>query len=101
MRHNDNDLDAAELDSVPRRPEDTLPGMSSETIQAELLQHLENMGVVPPEGFSAMRNEHVRAIMGVITPFKADSSPLSKQRTRMNRILMLMLELRARDSYRG
>jgi|APSaa5957512535_1039671.scaffolds.fasta_scaffold110549_2 hypothetical protein len=78
------------------RPDETIPGMTSEQIQAELFSILEGMGVSVPAGFSAVRNEHIRDIMSSLTPFKADGNPLSANRTRMNRVLVLMLELRAR-----
>ncbi len=82
------------------RPDETVPGMTNEQLQGELFSLLESMGVTPPQGFSALRQDHIRDIMSNLTPFKADGNPLSANRTRMNRVLVLMLELRARDMAR-
>ena len=69
------------------RPGDTLQGMSNEEIQAELFEKLADMGVTPPQPFSAARNEQVRAVMASLTPYRADGHPLNANRTRMNRVL--------------
>ena len=79
------------------RPEETLQGMSDDAIRTELCDTLEDMGITPPQGFSAARNEQVRAVMDCLTPYRADGGPLVGGRPRLKRILMLMLELRARE----
>ncbi len=85
----------------PIRPEDTLYRMSSEDIQAELFGNLTEIGVTPPAEFSAARNEQVRALMASLTPFRTDGNPLNANRGRLNRILTLLLELRARELRTG
>ena len=79
------------------RPGDTLHAMTNEEITAELFQMLEDMGVTPPQPFSAARNEQVRAVMASLSPYRADGHPLNANRTRLNRVLTLLLELRARE----
>ena len=79
------------------RPEDTVSGMSTDKIRAELFEKLDDMGVTPPQPFSAARNEQVRALMSTLTPYKADGDPLSPNRTNLTRVLMLLLELRNRE----
>ena len=81
----------------PIRPEDTLHRMSSDDIQAELFGKLTEIGVSLPQPFSAARNEQVRALMASLTPFRADGNPLNANRSKLNRILILLLELRARE----
>ncbi len=83
------------------RPEDTLSGMSSDRIRAELFEMLDDMGVNPPQGFSAARNEQVRALMASLTPFKTDGGPMTASRRRMTRVLTLILELRSREMRAG
>ena len=85
----------------PIRPEDTLHRMSSEDIQAELFGKLADIGVTPPTEFNAGRNEQVRALMASLSPYRADGNPLNANRTRLNRILILLLELRARELRHG
>jgi len=85
----------------PIRPEDTLHSMSSEDIQAELFGRLSEIGITPPSAFSAARNEQVRALMGALSPFRTDSNPLNPNRSNLNRILILLLELRARELRHG
>ena len=79
------------------RPDDTLQGMSQEKLRQELFQRLVEVGVTPPAHFEAARNEQVRALMESLTPYRTDSHPLNANRGRMNRILMLLLELRSRE----
>jgi len=83
------------------RPEDTLSCMSTDAIRAELFQRLEDLGVFPPQPFSAARNEQVRALMNTLSPFKADGGPLSPVRANLTRILALLLELRGREMQVG
>ena len=81
----------------PIKPEDTVSGMPTDTIRAELFERLGYMGITPPQPFSAARNEQLRALMTTLSPFKADGGPLSPQRTNLTRILSLLLELRNRE----
>ena len=81
----------------PIKPEDTISGMETDSIRAELFERLGYMGVTPPQPFSAARNEQVRALMTTLTPFKADGGPLSPRRTNLTRILALLFELRNRE----
>lgn len=86
---------------LPIRPEDTLHRMSSEDITAELFGKLTEIGVTPPAEFNAGRNEQVRAIMASLSPYRADGNPLNANRSKLNRILTLLLELRARELRSG
>ena len=81
----------------PIKPGDTVSGMSTDNIRAELFSKLADMGITPPQPFSAARNEQVRALMSTLTPYKADGGLLSPQRTTLTRILALLLELRTRE----
>ena len=86
---------------LPIRPEDTLHRMSSEDLKAELFGKLTEIGVTPPTEFNAGRNEQVRAIMASLSPYRADGNPLNANRSKLNRILTLLLELRARELRSG
>jgi len=79
------------------RPGDTIQAKSSEELRDELFQRLSDVGVTPPSQFDAARNEHVRELMTLLTPYRADGHPLNENRGRMNRILILLLELRSRE----
>ena len=83
------------------RPNDTIQSKSNEQLKDELFQRLAEVGVTPPAMFNAARNEQVRALMASLTPFRTDGNPLSAERSRMNRILTLLLELRARELRAG
>lgn len=79
------------------RPGDTIQARTNEQLAEELFQCLEEIGVTPPSEFNAARNEHVRALMSSLSPYRADGHPLNANRCRLNRILVLLLELRARE----
>ena len=83
------------------RPGDTIQAQSNEQLRAELFQQLEEVGVTLPSTFNAARNNEVRDLMGALTPFRTDGNPLSANRSRMNRILTLLLELRSREMRAG
>ncbi len=79
------------------RPEDTIGCMATDKIHAELLDRLGRLGITPPPSFSAAKNDHMRALMAELTPFKVDGGPLATHRTQLTRILTLLLELRGRE----
>ncbi len=101
MTDRTNDQRLNEGGPLPIRPEDTLHRMSSEDIQTELFGKLTEIGVTPPAAFNAAQNEQVRALMASLSPFRADGNPLNANRSRLNRILILLLELRARELRNG
>lgn len=80
----------------PLSPSDILQNMSDDRIRDELTGMLDPMGISLGDGFNPAQNDHVRRVMHELTPFRTDGHPLNGERTRMNRILQLLLELRAR-----
>ena len=78
------------------RPGDTIHAKSDDELTGELARHLDDVGISLPSQFDAGRNEHVRELMASLSPFRTDGHPLNENRGRMNRILVLLLELRAR-----
>ena len=80
----------------PIRPGDTIQAKSNDELAEELAQHLDDVGISLPSQFDAGRNEHVRELMASLSPFRTDGHPLNENRGRMNRILVLLLELRGR-----
>ena len=85
----------------PLGPHEAIGTMTREQLRAELFGILEQFDIAIPQGFSAARNEHVRDVMTQISPYRLDGGPLHHHRPRMNRVLMIMLELRARELRRG
>ena len=85
----------------PLGPHEAIGTMTREQLRAELFGILEEFDIAIPQSFSAARNEHVRDVMTQISPYRMDGGPLNYHRPRLNRVLMIMLELRARELRRN
>ena len=85
----------------PLGPHEAIGTMTREQLRAELFGILGQFDITIPQSFSAARNEHIRDVMSQISPYRLDGGPLHHHRPRLNRVLMIMLELRARALRRG
>ena len=85
----------------PLGPHEAIGTMTREQLRAELFGMLKQFDIDIPQSFSAARNEHVRDVMTQISPYRLDGGPLNHHRPRLNRVLMIMLELRCRELRRN